>query len=397
MSDDGTNKNWLVGNPSRTAQVAALWVGSAALLILGLQPVLLGALLADGRVNFDQLAMAATAEILAIGIGSVVAAFAINSRYLRIKAAILLLMTAFFNVLTASAASPETIILWRGLAGCVEGGLVAFSVELIARSRYAGLYGGYFVTMQTVAQSIIAAFLAFFVIGNSGSAGGFLLLAAVCGISAVAAFWMPSEYGTLPKPEDVSNSGLFRAPPIIALLSVFFYYMFLGSIWAFLEPLAGEAGISARTAGFMVSMNLAAQVVGASTATAIESRLRYAPVLAGCALLAAFIAAALALHPGIGLFWVLALITGFICLFVLPFQVRLTIAADSTRKAALLVPAAQLIGSALGPAFGSFFISGTSVAPVSWFACGAALTSAFFILVFVLVQRKVSGGFSHAA
>ena len=376
-------KDWLVGNPDRTAQVAALWIGSAGLLILGLQPVLLGALLADERVNFDQLALAATAEILAIGIGSVLAAFAINTRHLRAKAATLLVVSAALNYLTAKAGHPEEIILWRGLAGLAEGGLVAFAVELIARSRHAGRYGGYFVTMQTAAQSLLAVFLTLFVIENEGSAGGFMTLAAVCLASAVATFWMPREYGKLPKPENESDAGLLRLRPIASLLCIFFFYMFLGSIWAFLEPLAGEAGISARTAGLMVSISLAAQVLGAGSATWTEARLPHAPVLILAGLLAAGISVAIALHPGTLLFWALAMATGFIWLFVVPFQIRLTIEADETRSTALLVPAAQLSGAALGPAFATAFVSNGSIVPVAWFACGSAIVSAIFALTFL--------------
>ncbi|TIW64287.1 MAG: MFS transporter, partial [Mesorhizobium sp.] len=40
--------DWLVGNPSGLQLASALWIGSVGLLILGLQPVLLGALYTEG-------------------------------------------------------------------------------------------------------------------------------------------------------------------------------------------------------------------------------------------------------------------------------------------------------------------------------------------------------------
>ncbi len=109
------NTEWLVGNPSRINVFAALWVGSVGLLVLGLQPILLGALLTSGRVNFDQLALAATVEILAIGIGSVLSAFLLGSGAVRLKAAIFLVLTAIFNHATAATDGPTTIIVTRGL------------------------------------------------------------------------------------------------------------------------------------------------------------------------------------------------------------------------------------------------------------------------------------------
>ncbi|MAY63934.1 MAG: MFS transporter [Rhizobiales bacterium] len=385
------NADWLVGHPKGTAQAAALWAGSAGLLILGLQPILLGALFSDNRVDFDELALAATAEILAIGIGSVLAAFVINTRHLRSKAALLLALVAAGDLLTAWAPSPDMIIVLRGLTGFAEGGLVAFAVELIARSRHPGRYGGYFVTMQTIAQSLMAALLAFFVIGSSGSKGGFIALGIACLLSIAATVFMPVSYGELPEPDDKGQSGIWRPLPLIALGCIFFFYMFLGAVWAFLEPLAGEAGISARTAALMVSVSLAAQVAGAGSATLVESRLPFIPVLLAAGAIAAVIAAALAGHPDTAMFWALAMSTGFIWLFVVPFQIRMTITADDSRKTALLVPAAQLCGAALGPAFASAFISGASVTPVAWFACGSAGMSVLLALVF-MTSHKMAGG-----
>ncbi|TGT07129.1 MFS transporter, partial [Mesorhizobium sp. M8A.F.Ca.ET.213.01.1.1] len=41
--------DWLVGNPTGLQLASALWIGSVGLLILGLQPVLLGALFSEGH------------------------------------------------------------------------------------------------------------------------------------------------------------------------------------------------------------------------------------------------------------------------------------------------------------------------------------------------------------
>jgi len=69
QSGDG---DWLVGNPTGGQLASALWIGSVGLLILGLQPVLLGALYTEGHVSGDELALVATAEMIAIAIGSAI-------------------------------------------------------------------------------------------------------------------------------------------------------------------------------------------------------------------------------------------------------------------------------------------------------------------------------------
>lgn len=381
------NTEWLVGNPSRINVFAALWVGSVGLLVLGLQPILLGALLTSGRVNFDQLALAATVEILAIGIGSVLSAFLLGSGAVRLKAAIFLVLTAIFNHATAATDGPTTVIVTRGLAGLAEGGLVAFAVELIARSRHPGRIGGYFVSLQTLAQAAIAVLLALWIVPHWGAAGGFEVLALVSAVSLVCIALLPAGYGALPKPADPAASGLWRPAALTALLAIFAFYMFLGSIWAFLEPLGGDAGIAAAVIGLMVSVSLVAQILGAAISTAVEVRLPFRPVLVVAGLLALAIALAISLHPPAIIFWVLAMGIGFIWLFVVPFQIRLAVDADASRGAALVVPAAQLFGAALGPAGASAFVDAGSSAGVAYFGAVSAAASVVFVIANALVRR----------
>ena len=165
--------DWLVGSFSRRQLIAALWIGSVGLLILGLQPILLGAMFAEGRVSLDELAVVATAEILTIAIGSAIASLLVSTRRLTMKSVVLLLALAVLNCAMSYATSAAGIVIVRSLAGLVEGAMVAVSIELIARSTHAERLGGFFVTLQTLAQSVIALVLARWIVPTAGSSGGF--------------------------------------------------------------------------------------------------------------------------------------------------------------------------------------------------------------------------------
>src|SRR5271170_3994056 len=128
------NEDWLVGNPSVAGAAAALWIGSAGLLILGVIPILYGALHAEGRINLDELGLIATVETLLIGVSSAVAAMLFSARNLRLKCTILLVALAALNYAVSVAGSPDLILIDRALAGLIEGAMVAVSIELIARS-----------------------------------------------------------------------------------------------------------------------------------------------------------------------------------------------------------------------------------------------------------------------
>ncbi|RWG00540.1 MFS transporter [Mesorhizobium sp.] len=380
------NGDWLVGNPTGLQLAAALWIGSVGLLILGLQPVLLGALYSEGHVTGDELALVATAEMIAIAIGSAIVAMLLPARNMRWKSAALLVLLALANFWTAYAMSSNALIGARTLAGLAEGGLVAVATELIARSRRAERIGGYFVTLQTLAQCALALLLALYAVPAAGAAGGFVALGVVCLLSLVVAWIVPDDYADLPKDEHFAN--VLTVPAITALLSIFCYFMFFGAVWAFLEPLGAEFGIDGRTVGLMVSASLAAQVMGAMTATVFEARIDYRFAITVIGAIATISSVLLASGPGLSVFWSVALVMGLILLFIVPYQIRLAIAADETRNAVLLVPAAQLFGLAIGPVAASLLIDGQNFRPVPEFAAASALASVALLGVFVLVARR---------
>jgi predicted MFS family arabinose efflux permease len=380
------NGDWLVGNPTGAELASALWIGSVGLLILGLQPVLLGALYTEGHVSGDELALVATAEMIAIAVGSAIVAMLLAARNMRWKSAVLLILLALANWWAAYAVSPNSLIAARAVAGLAEGGLVAVATELIARSRRAERIGGYFVTIQTLMQCALALGLALYVIPAAGSAGGFIALALVCLASLVIAWKVPGDYADLPKEENLAN--VLTLPSMTALLSVFCYFMFFGAVWAFLEPLGAQYGIDGRTVGLIVSASLAVQVLGAMTATMFEARIDYRLAIAAIGAVALVSSLVLAGGPGLTTFWAAALVMGFILLFIVPYQIRLAITADETRTAVLLVPAAQLFGLAIGPIAASLLIDGKDFRPVPEFAAASALASVVLLGLFVFVSRR---------
>lgn len=367
---------------------SALAIGSTGTFILGLQPVLLGALLSENRVSYDGLALMATVEMLAIGVGSALLAFLFSARHMRVKAVVLLLGTSIGHYLTAGAEGATTLTIIRGITGLLEGGLIAIAVELIARSATPGRHGGWFVIGQTLAQSILAAILALLVVPKLGSAGGFQLLALASLVPLLAVPMLRNDYGHLPKPLGTANGPTGWTKPTLALLVIFALYLFIGAIWAFLEPIGGQYGIDAATVGIIVSVSLLVQVFGAMSATFLEPYLRFPLVIGSAAIVAVLISLGFASGPSAPLFWTLSLATGFIWLFVVPWQIAMAVEADPGRRTALLVPAAQLFGAAIGPAGAASFIADGNFQPVSLFAGLCALVSLILLIGLVLVSRR---------
>ena len=68
----------------------------------------------------------------------------------------------------------------------------------------------------------------------------------------------------------------------------------------------------------------------------------------------------------------------------------LAITADETRGTALLVPAAQLLGSAIGPVGASLLIDGANFRPVAEFAAVSAVASVVLLGLFVAAGRRTA-------
>lgn len=387
QGEAGWDEAWLVGAPSRSQAAAAFWAGSVGLLILGLQPVLLGALFAEQRMTFDQLALAATLEMIAIAAGSAIMALALAPTALRPKAMVLLLLLALFDYLTAIAASPAMIVGIRTLAGLAEGGLVAIATELIARSTRPERMGGIFLTMQTLAQCLLALLLSLAVVPAFGSTGGFSTLAMVSLVSLVAIPFLPPNYEPIPAALQ-AQFGIGGPLVLLSLAIVFTFYLFIGAIWAFLEPLGQASGLSPRTVGLVTAMALGVQVAGAFAATLVERRLDYGVAIALSAVGGLAAAGIFAMAPAAPLFWLAALLTGFVWLFVVPYQIRLTIVADPGRRAALLVPAAQLLGAAFGPAGASMLMADADVSSVPLFGIGCLVATLVLLALFGLLAGR---------
>jgi hypothetical protein len=152
--------------------------------------------------------------------------------------------------------------------------------------------------------------------------------------------------------------------------------------------LGGQHGIDSQTVAFMVSASLGAQVLGALAATWLQARISYRAAILGCGIVSIVAAAALGLSASLSVFWLAVLAIGFVWMFIIPFQIGQTVAADSSRSTALLVPAANLFGAALGPLAASTFVVGDDASAVPVFSIGAVVFSLALFGLFLMTSRR---------
>lgn len=378
---------WIGPRPSRLQFSAVMFLGVTAIMIAGLQPLLLGTLAHEGRLTANQLGQAATAELLAMGLAAFVSGAVLKPAQLKLIGIAASLILAAIDFATPFVAG-DAITLMRGLAGLPSGVLMWITIALIARTPTPERWSGVYLTVQTLAQFVVATILSATIVPSFGSDGGWFALGCLCLVTAVVALAVPTQYAPLPKTE--SNSSLPGLRGWIALVAAFLYSAFTIGVWVYAEPLSKQAGHDPGVTGAAVSISLACQVAGGTAATLLAGRVNWL----WTTLIAAVINVGLLIGfynlPDAQTFLILSGAFGFLWIFILPFLVPMVIEADPTRRAAVLIGGAQVLGGSFGPFFASLLVSDADARGAILFG-GACLVIAV-VLAFGLHQFKARKG-----
>jgi MFS family permease len=367
---------WIGPRPTAWEITAIVFVGTIGILIPGVQPVVLGALLTEGHVNLSQLGHAASVELLAMGLTAALAAALLAPRQLRsvcIAAGLALTLGNYFTPLVRG----ETVTAVRAITGAAGGLLIWITASMIARSAAPDRWAGIYLAVQTLAQFIFAAIMTSWINPDYAVRGDFGLLAAAGLVCAIASFALPAAFVALPKGAGEREGSFVLPSPrgFVALGCPLLFMMCIVGIWVYYEPIAQQAGLSTHISDMAVHISLAFQVLGATLATLTAGRLKWFPVFVICAAVDFAMIALLGAHPSALLFLVDAAVFGFIWLFILPFLVPMVIEADPSRRSAVLISGVALLGASLGPTLAGMIITPDATGGALWFGAACLLLS----------------------
>lgn len=368
---------------------AAIYLGSVAILMMGVMPAILGALADAGRLTGAGIGQCATLEALMIGVSAGLCGAFLKPGRLRWISGVSALALGLLD-LASMPASGTAMMIARSVAGIPEGILLWGTVGMIARSQTPERVAGFFWTSIVAGQLLLAIALVY-LIPLFGADGGFAALAVTAFSGVAAAFYTPNAYAPL-----VTDDAASGAPPLrgwIALLATLIYTAAAGAVTVYLQPMTHEAGLSADIARTALWISLAAQVLGGLSATALAGRVHYYTVFAVSSVI--FIASwyVFTLHPPAWLFLLANGTAGFVIVLIGPFLVPMLIEADSTRRTAMQSGPVQLLAGALGPLLASFVVDerevfGVIVLGAALIIGGLALMT--FLHVMALRERRVA-------
>lgn len=346
---------------------AALAVGINSLLVLGILPVLLGALADEHRLTASGIGLTAMLEALCMGASTSVMGLIRRPRHIRLIGAGASLALAAINFAAMGAAGPVMMALRAG-AGAMEGVVLWITVSMIARTVTPERWAGTYFIGQTLAQLVLALTLAAYIAPRFGANGALAALAATSLLGVAFALFTPNSFAPLPV-----APGQSEAPPArgwVALISIAIFVSAGGAVGVYLQPLAQQAGLDAGVARTALSVSLAAQVVGSTLATLLAGRIRYFTVFLVTAAVSLGVWFVFGQKVPAWLFIAANSTWGLVGLFLAPFYTPLTIDADPSRRTAMQNGAAQLVGGSMGPLLASRVVGQGDVHGVLWLGAG---------------------------
>ncbi len=354
--------------PISNARLAtALAFGSAGLLVLGVQPLLYGAFVREGRIGESALGTLAATEIAAIAFACAAGIAMLRRLPVWAVASVGIAVLAAGNQLPASV----PIFIARAIAGAGGGLLVALAATAIAMRADVNRAAAAYLLMQTAAQYILLQWFAF---AASAVAADEILR----DLSAAALLCLPLVV-LLPRMQSDDSAEVARRPPPVGIAALGIMGVFVGSaagLWAYIGVWMEMRGLSAADVAPRLTASLFGQMAGAAFAMLLPHLGRNIDraLIAGSVTMVS-IATLLWIGPSGAPGWVLAVLTGASWLIATPALVGALAELDPTRASLPFASTAQLMGAALLPSIAGALFGGTGLDAVMMGLSVAALLS----------------------
>jgi MFS transporter, DHA1 family, inner membrane transport protein len=374
------------GIPSNLTVAALLVIACIALLVLGVQPLVLGALNGAGRLSVPEMGWAATAEMLALGAASALMAARVRPQRLKFWgfAGCAIMAAADF---TGLGLHGLPLVLSRAVTGAGGGILIWLSTAVMASRPDYPRINALFIGGQAVSQAIFAALIPVMVLPAMGANGSLVVLA--CG-ALFSVLLLPLVPGAAkmaaPEAVEIGSGRMPRVP--LGLVISFLVMAGVVGLWVYVEPIAQLHHIAEDKVSLAVSLSLGAQVVGSVFVFAAEKWVRPFVAMVVVIVLDLGVLVAIDVSSSQAVFFAAIVLFGFNWTLSLAYFLPLLLVEDPSRRSVLYLPAANLLGSSAGPTLAGLFASDTDILPA------LVTTAAIFLAALVLMlamQRRLRG------
>jgi predicted MFS family arabinose efflux permease len=369
--------------------VIAIMIGVACAMVSNTLPAFLAVLAKTRGLSESQVGWAAMADMGGLTIGmlgcALLPALVQRLNWRRsIWVGLAFVITA--NLLSIIVSDYEPYLAVRVLAGVGAGIVIAIIYAVLAEGD-----GARSLAQFNVGQLACAGLATPFFTTLSDQHGIGILFAIVAGLAAstilltgkIPRHSLATAAQGAPASEKVSIEGW------LAVISVFLFFLGVGSVFAFLsfmgvawggEPLAIESD---------VGKVLFAGMSGAAVVAVVGSRFGYLwPLIIGYILFLAALALFILFKP-LAAFLAIGGLFYFAVNVTMTYQFEAVTKVDSSSSAAMLVSAATLGGVAVGPAIAGYLVTPDYALVIMFGLCTASASSALMLLALRLHARKI--------
>lgn len=365
---------------------ACLILGAAGLLVLGVQPLLYGSYVHEGRVAEASLGLLAGIEITAIALGSTGGIALLGRLPVWLVALIGIALTVAANLLPAAV----PLLLARTVSGTGGGLLVAIAAAAIARCSGLNAAAAAFLFLQAASQYAILQWFS----AQSGAAPAAAVQQALAAIAVLSTLMLPLLPQSLALVAHTATSQQRTTlPPLSGFIALGASALLVGAVvgvWAYMGLWLELRGIPAAQVTPMLTASMVGQMVGALIAIALGERGHSgARVIAMAAVLLGIVGWLLLRGADGAAGWVLVVGYGVVWMIATPALTGFLLEADPTRRSLPFSASAQLLGAAIIPTLAGIAFAEQGLDTVIAACAGSLVTSLALILLALATRPRL--------
>ena len=350
-----------------------------------LSPLIIGGLIVGLDLGEVEAGSLITAELLVVGITSMLMA-PLVARFphhiLAISGALLLVVAQYLSGKTSGLSELYT---WRILAGVAGGCLMATANAAIAQAKsYTLLYGlawagGYSAT-AVLAISITAIY-------DPVSYETVYTWLALCIAIAIPFMWLLPRHGKSDSAQGLP-SGTW-VPAMLLMTGIMLIGISMMAYYAFVERIAVNINASSAQSGQIIAAVQVAGIIGGLLAAPVASRLGVLRALVSVSVLHALVIMLAVFTDTVLILGMAAFVEAIFFIIMVPLMYSLAAQIDLKGRWAAVAGGVFTLSTAFGPIIGGLLIENISYNALAWLQPVATLPA---IILFLQVNRTASCG-----
>lgn len=365
---------------------AAILLTMVGLLVPNIQPIVVGAAADNLLFNSQQLGFLAGIETLCLGTSGLLAVFWVRRSNWHKVASLALSVIFVGNLATAFVADYAALLVIRGLTGLLGDG-VAFALGIAIISEYDDTDRNFgIMVIVHVASMFIAMWLLPYADALWGMAGVFVPVAVLGLLLLPTVSVLPGK--AVARATTLVTNSSSNGPVFWGLGAQLVWYIAVGGLWAFIERIGDNAGLTDTDIGLALAIGMGVSIVGSIVATWQGDRFGRLVPFIFTMVVQVFVAALLLDFEGVVVYSLIWFVFNLVWNYALPYMYAGVAKADYSGKFVVLVPTAQSFGLGLGASIAGMLIADFGL-PAVIYLCFVANTVAALLFAMMVYQGRV--------